>query len=99
MNDDAWDNLKSTLNLIEWKSKKVIVQEHNGGFFEKERLKNNSFTVPGHKSGTAASVWSKITLITGGVGGAGAGPPTSISWGLFFKSSWNYLCQLATISN
>ena len=34
------------------------------------------FTLSGQVSSPASSVWSKTTLNTGGVGGAGAGPPT-----------------------
>ena len=40
--------------------------------------------VSGHKSWNAGSVWSKTTLITGGVVGAGAGPPIC-KIGIFFQ--------------
>ena len=50
--------------------------------------------VPGHKSLSAASVWSKTTLITGGVGGASVDPP-SRGWyikfatdTIFIKKNW-----------
>ena len=39
---------------------------HSGAFIH---------TVSGHKSWITGSVWSKTTLVTDGVGGAGAGPP------------------------
>ena len=41
---------------------------------------NLSYTVSGHKSLSTASVWSKTTLIIGGVGGAGIDSP---SWKTF----------------
>ena len=41
---------------------------------------------------TIHSVWSKINLITGGVGGAGAAPLT-VKWGHFLLCHWLFVFQ------
>ena len=43
-------------------------------------------TVSGHKSWSAAIVWSKTTLITGDVGGEGVDPPKCKMGGTFLQN-------------
>ena len=46
-------------------------------------------TVSAHKSWVAGSALNKTTLITGGVGGAGAGPPSCKMFALVMQISNN----------